>query len=413
MSLLSKMENSVVAIVLGSDRFPRSALDSKDLARAFAASKAAFVKLLVPLAAEVFDRFGSTLSPNALCREIGDFLRERQWATDLIVYYVGHGGFLEDQQYFLALRETETDQEHATALRARDLATTLKMTFSRGRSFLIMDCCFAGSLVDSFQGPLQSLIDQEAARGVALLNAASRDKAAVVPPGGTRTMFSDCLCEVLSTGVPGGEARLTLREVRDAVWRRIGEKYPTQVKAWPEVHSPRMHQGLDVADFPLFPNAAVEVNEQEGRLGGLGQNSEQKRHPGGLDNERQHTLRVQQDFERRLALKAQQRAGRQQELRAEQDADRLHVLKAEQDAERLRVLKAEQAAERQRALEAEHDRKRQRSGPSVAPLEQRWREWSVRRELKRRESRKGHVAIFCLLLIVALGSAIAVAKHGY
>ncbi|MBV9948085.1 MAG: hypothetical protein JOZ69_14620 [Myxococcales bacterium] len=252
-------ESRVIAVVLGASRFPCwPAVDNERLGEAFANSKRDLVRLLYDnFASEVLDRFDALLSPNALCQEIERFLERHGTATDLIVYYVGHGGFLEDQSYYLALPQTATDREHATALRAADLAQTLKTSFRHGRTFLVLDCCFGGSAVPLLQGPIGELLEQQAAKGVAVLNAASKDKAAIVPPGATRTMFSDCFCDVLSKGIAEGQAKLSLREVRQLVIRRIGEKYPTETKAWPEVHTPRQAGGSDVADFPLFPNRSL------------------------------------------------------------------------------------------------------------------------------------------------------------
>jgi hypothetical protein len=249
-----------VAIVLGAARFPRSqALDAAELADAFAASKRDVLGILSSFA-EVLDRFDSPQSPNALCEEIAGFLRGRPSAADLIVYYVGHGGFLDDQSYFLALRETATDLEHASALRFVDLATTLKKAFRKRRIFVILDCCFAGSALPLLQGPAQDLIAQQT-HGIALLSASARDKAAIVPRGGPRTMFSDCLCDVLSAGIAGGQERVSLRQVREAVVARIGEKYPDGARAWPEVHTPRQ-DGVDIADYPLFPNVARRLERE-------------------------------------------------------------------------------------------------------------------------------------------------------
>jgi len=259
MSIAGGDERRVIAIVLGAARFPRSpVLNSDQLARAFGASKRDVSRILGTFSDDLLDRFDSALSPSDLCEEIGDFLNEHE-GTDLIVYYVGHGSFLEDQSYFLALRQTATDREDATGLRFSALAATLRRGFRRGRIFLLLDCCFAGSAVAAFQTPLQNLIEQQAAVGVALLSAASKDRAAVVPPGALRTMFSDCLCDVLSTGIVGAATRLSLKEVRDAVFRRIGEKYRDQTKAWPEVHSPIQHSGYDIALLPLFPNVAAKT----------------------------------------------------------------------------------------------------------------------------------------------------------
>lgn len=249
-----RLQRDLVAVLIGASRFPKStAIDNDHLALAFARSKRDVHRHLSSFCSEVLDRFDSKLPPADLCEEIEDFLRDRPAATDLLVYYIGHGGFLSDQSYFLSLRETATDREETTGLRASDLTNTLNRCFRNKRTYMILDCCFAGAVLPLLQGPLEELINQSV-KGVALLNASSKSRAAVVPLGATRTMFSDCFCDVLTSGLPGHRPFLSLREIRAGVVERITQKYPDETKAWPEVHTPRQSHG-DVADVPLFPNA--------------------------------------------------------------------------------------------------------------------------------------------------------------
>jgi hypothetical protein len=248
-------KDQTIGIVLGASRFPNLLIDSPRLGAAFAKSKADAKRYLSRICGRVLDCFDSTKLPNVLCLEVADFLEQHTLATDLIVYYVGHGGFLGTQEYFLACRATREKQKHATGLRVSDLATSIIGSFRSRRVYLIFDCCFAGSAADSFQCASDDLIAKQSEKlpsGVALLNASSRNEAAVVPEGGERTMFSECLLEVLRRGIPARGDRLTLREVGNAVTDLVMLKYP-EIAVRPEVHSPRQRDG-DVADVPLFPN---------------------------------------------------------------------------------------------------------------------------------------------------------------
>jgi hypothetical protein len=248
-------KDQTIGIVLGASRFPNLAIDSPRLGAAFAKSRSDAKRYLSAVCGQILDRFESTKLPNALCLEVAEFLEQHTLATDLIVYYVGHGGFLGTQEYFLACRATREKQKYATGLRVSDLATSIIGSFRNRRVYLIFDCCFAGSAADSFQSASGDLIVKQSEKlpsGVALLNASSRDEAAVVPEGGERTMFSDCLLEVLQRGVPARGERLTLREVGAAVTDLVMRKYPENAVR-PEVHSPRQRDG-DVADVPFFPN---------------------------------------------------------------------------------------------------------------------------------------------------------------
>ncbi|HTO84129.1 MAG TPA: S8 family serine peptidase [Methylomirabilota bacterium] len=246
-----------LGIILGASRFPNLRHDSPRLGAAFARSKAETSRYLKRLCEDMLDCFDSPQLPNALCLRIAKFLEQHPLATDLVVYYVGHGGFLGTQEYFLACRATREQQKHATGLRVGDLAASIIGSFRNRRVYLILDCCFAGTAADSFQAGSDDLIAKQSDRlptGVSLLNASSREEAAIVPEGGARTMFSECLLEVLKQGIPSRGERLTLREVRNAVADVVTKRYPENAVR-PEVHSPRQRDG-DVADIPFFPNPA-------------------------------------------------------------------------------------------------------------------------------------------------------------
>jgi hypothetical protein len=254
--------DQTVGIVLGASRFPNLVIDSQRLGLAFAKSKVEVKRYLNRICGHVLDCFDSAKLPNRLCLEVADFLEHHSLATDLIVYYVGHGGFLNSQEYFVACRATREKQKHATGLRVSDLATSIITSFRNRRVYLIFDCCFAGSAADSFQAASDDLIAKQSEKlptGVSLLNASSRNEAAVVPQGGARTMFSECLLEVLRRGIPRRSEHLSLREVGNAVTDIVMERYP-DIGVRPEVHSPRQRDG-DVADVPIFPNPSYVKQE--------------------------------------------------------------------------------------------------------------------------------------------------------
>ena len=96
----------------------------------------------------------------------------------MVFYYVGHGGFLADREYFLVLRSTKKGREQLRGLRIRALAQLLKEHAPQHRVYLILDCCFAGEAVREFRsGELGLLLEKETfdamcATGTALLVAA-------------------------------------------------------------------------------------------------------------------------------------------------------------------------------------------------------------------------------------------------
>lgn len=253
-----------VAVVAGASTFP--AQPNLQDSAAFAASAAAFGHYLqsdegLALAADrVLDLFDSEASVIAQNQALVEFLAGHDDATDILFYYVGHGGFLRDREYFLALRGTERGSEAFTSLRIRALAHTLEEYGHGRRKYLLLDCCFAGEAVREFQsGELSRIVETETfdalpERGTSLLVAASKDRPAIAPAGNARTMFSQCLLEVLAEGVDGKAEKLSLLDVGDATQRRIRAEFGLRAVR-PEVHSPQQAQG-DLARFPLFPNPA-------------------------------------------------------------------------------------------------------------------------------------------------------------
>jgi hypothetical protein len=250
-----------LAVILGAGDFTFAGLG---INAAFSRSAAAFrTYLTAPKGLKlpsdhVLDLFDSEFAPEGQGKQIVTFLRKNATAENLIIYYVGHGGFLPDRDYFLTLRSTETDSEAFTALRAKALALAIDAWFPSKRVYLILDCCFAGQAVEIFQGDALSelvtkqTVDSIRGASTALLLASSRDEPASAPPDMEKTMFSSGLMQVLSEGIAGKGATLTLEDVGDAVRLYLSKNHGSRA-ARPEVHSPRQTGG-DIARVPLFPN---------------------------------------------------------------------------------------------------------------------------------------------------------------
>ncbi len=255
---------NVVAVILGASEFPHA--DALQANAAFSGSASAFNAYLkgehgLHLAdAQVLNLFDSDANVIEQNDRLTSHLLQNQNASDLIFYYVGHGGFLPDREYFLALRSTKRGAEGVTGLRIRALAHTLEENFPGKRVFVILDCCFAGEAVAQFQGgELATIVENETfdalpAAGTSLLVAASKDEPAIAPLGAAYTMFSDCFLEVLAQGIADGREMLSLTEIGGVVQKLVRRKFG-QRAVRPEIHSPRQGSG-DIATFPLFPNPA-------------------------------------------------------------------------------------------------------------------------------------------------------------
>ena len=258
--------DSGIAVILGASEFPYS----PGLAGhpAFKTSAESFASYLIDPEGLSFARervlnlFDSAEEVASQSQKLVDFLQTFRDATDLFVYYVGHGGFLPHREYFLALRSTRTNLEIYTGLSAQGLAFTLD-AIAPPRRFLILDCCFAGEAVREFQsGEVGALVEKStmnafARASTSLLVASSKDEPAIAPRDKSLTNFTSALLGVLRNGAPGLGPTLTLREVgltiRDSMRRNQGGR-----AVLPEVHSPAQ-SGEDIASRPLFPNRAYQT----------------------------------------------------------------------------------------------------------------------------------------------------------
>src|ERR1700691_510448 len=119
-----------LAIILGASRYPRAPRLARG--RAFSESAASFLEYLIDSegmglpSSNVLDLFDDARSTSQLLEDAADFLSRANErlksngfpARDLLIYYVGHGGFARSgQDYFLAVRSTNEANEGATSLR--------------------------------------------------------------------------------------------------------------------------------------------------------------------------------------------------------------------------------------------------------------------------------------------------------
>src|SRR5208282_1164449 len=262
--------NGIAAILLGASVFPYSERISPQ--SAFAASATAFRDYLQTELPEtrilwLFDDSSTVIEQD---ERIANFLDKNDSCGSIICYYVGHGGFLADREYFLAIQATKRNREHTTGFRIKALAETLNQATANKNLFLILDCCFAGEAVKEFQSTeISEVVQRETfaalpAVGTALLIAASKDEPAISPMGNRFTMFSESLIDVLTTGIPNRGEKLSLSEVGSQIQTLIQERYGLEAVR-PEIHSPRQ-TGIDVTMLPIFPNPGFATGRPAPRL---------------------------------------------------------------------------------------------------------------------------------------------------
>jgi formylglycine-generating enzyme required for sulfatase activity len=253
---------TTIAVLLGASEYPQKPAWSNPVlgtsARAFRdylLSPTGFA--LMPH--QVLDLFEAAAGPADQLFQIKEFLRTAgARARDLIVYYVGHGGF-DNDDYYLGIRNTQRDHEFITTIESRKLARIIRDGFGRKRVYVILDSCFAASAARDWQGDeidaaVRKMSQPLPRQGTAFLAAASKYDVTRAPRAERYTVFTGAVLEALALGVERAQPRISLyelyEEVRDRLQRRTGDE-----EARPELHSPSQRDG-DVSRLQLFPNAA-------------------------------------------------------------------------------------------------------------------------------------------------------------
>jgi putative nucleotidyltransferase with HDIG domain len=262
--------NRRAAIVLGAGTFKKAPSLTRSGLSSSAEDFVSYLldeKLFALPKANLLNLFGCELSPGEQLERMCDFLetfcRLGGDGDDIILYYVGHGGFTGvNQEYFLAIASTKEHLEGPTSIRGGELSSVLRNHARRARKYLILDCCFAASLHSQFQSPtLSSLIASQTLeplppRGTALLCSSGSRQLSWAPDERSHTVFSGALMEVLRKGETSGLEGFSLDDLCRRITLLLKNGKPGE---WtrPEVHSPDMREG-SLAHVPLFPNPAFD-----------------------------------------------------------------------------------------------------------------------------------------------------------
>jgi hypothetical protein len=275
----------VLLAMLGASEFPRR-LDWSS--PAFAKSHTALRDWLLDKAhgpmvtgEDCLDLFDSLRSWPDQETALADWLVDRTATqpvpTDLIVHYVGHGGFRdESRDYYLAIQATRADNPFYTSIMVDSLWRTLRGGARRLRRFLIIDACFAAAAARALMAPLQEVVkvkvrdlqNAEGAqaarealvvpdRGTAVLCSSSAQDPSSMAGAGGITQFTEGLMQVLGAGSEAVNDRLSFAQVHALVKTSLSARYKENAVA-PELHAPDQRLGLP-QDVPIFPNVVQRV----------------------------------------------------------------------------------------------------------------------------------------------------------
>ena len=289
--------------------------------------------------ANLLDLFDADSGASNQLARLSSFLKERteilsaanQAVRDVLVSFVGHGGFAgSSHDFYLLPQQADARILRASGISIKALEEVLREKARQMRQYLILDCCFAGAAFRLFQGgPDQAAIAKTLdafavqarsrgfpRKGMALLCSSDHKTPSLLLPDESCTMFSYALLKVLKNGDLHRPIQLSLRDIKELAEDQLAA-LPEQNAPRPSLHSPDQSEG-DVADVPFFPNPRAEeelarIAEEERRL----QTEETKRRQAEeqarrIEEERirkateeEHLRRVEEE-RRRLAEKAEQ-----------------------------------------------------------------------------------------------------------
>lgn len=111
---------------------------------------------------------------------------------DVLIYFVGHGGFADDASYEFCFlpRLVDTSTLKTTGLRIDELAEVLQKEVRFTRRYLVLDCCFAGAAYRYFlgatdetaKGKTRAAFRRFPTHGSALLCSSNQDRVNVSKP---------------------------------------------------------------------------------------------------------------------------------------------------------------------------------------------------------------------------------------
>ena len=266
-----------IAIIFGASEYPCfPALEHSAAFSVSATAFAAYLRSSLGLRDEdILPLFDDPRQPGEQVRAMRDFIEEGGTLPpqDVIFYYCGHGAYLNEDEYVLALRCTDAAAKSATTFKIPYLVEVIADLTHEERNLVILDACYSGAALGDFlrmsEGRETATVADEVFRGVAdastpdqegcggaiLFCAAGPRKWAKAPLDAQHTMFTGAILETLAEGDPKSGASLSLKRLASLVEGRIKRAYGTAAVP-PQIHVP-VQGGGDLLEGPYFPNAAA------------------------------------------------------------------------------------------------------------------------------------------------------------
>ena len=215
---------------------------------------------------DLFDDDGAWVDQqNRIDEWLGEKRAEAARPEALLLYYVGHGGIEKGEQVYLTINSTNKLDPYFSSVPRDSLAKLLRSSANDYRKFLILDCCFAASIIKTLQSPIQDKMTLELREvgkavskpdsgGLAALCASSSLAAANADGRDGLTQFTDGLLNALRVGDPSSLSDLSFETVRALLERQLHERYGAEAVPPSSYFADDFYE--PVHQLPLFPNRA-------------------------------------------------------------------------------------------------------------------------------------------------------------
>ncbi|WP_175430966.1 caspase, EACC1-associated type [Streptomyces hawaiiensis] len=168
-------------------------------------------------------------------------------ATDtLLVYYSGHGHLDDELRYSVSVTGSRQD-EPWTCLPYAWLKSVLIQTRAE-RRVVILDSCFSGQAHGLMADAADALRVQVATTGAVVISSARHDLPALAPIGETYTAFTGELLQVLTHGIAGGPAEISV----DAAYAHVKAALAARGRPTPDRTGTDTSGALLIARNPGF-----------------------------------------------------------------------------------------------------------------------------------------------------------------
>ncbi|GAB3260152.1 caspase, EACC1-associated type [Kineosporia babensis] len=140
-----------------------------------------------------------------------------------LLYFAGHGLIDDQGALHLAIRSTNLQYPHWTAIPYALVRRTVSRSPARNR-IVILDCCFSGRALDAMSDETSALLGQLEIAGAITLTSAPANSPSFAPQGETFTAFSGILFSLLGRGIPDGTTVLTLAALFTELQQRMARQ---------------------------------------------------------------------------------------------------------------------------------------------------------------------------------------------